>query len=240
MDNPEAHIFVVEDDAAMRQMVCEYLSKQSMTVTPMGSAEELLRRIHKLRPDLVLLDVSLPGNSGLQACQALRAEGDRIPIILLTARTEEYDRVMGLEIGADDYIGKPFSPRELLARIRAVLRRAQVVPGTGQALGSDVALGDVVFQVASRRLVWSNGEQRALTTVEYALLCELVGNPQVPLSRERLLNVAHGRANALLPRTVDVAIMRLRKIVEPDAAKPRYIQSVRNFGYVFVPDTTSA
>jgi two-component system, OmpR family, phosphate regulon response regulator OmpR len=232
----EAHIFVVEDDAAMRQMIDEYLTKQNLQVTVMATAEEMLNRIHKLRPDLILLDISLPGNSGLQACQTLRGQGDRMPIILLTARVEEYDRVIGLEMGADDYIGKPFAPRELLARIRAVLRRTTTVPGVPLASTGEVKMGDITFHLMTRRLVWSDQRERALTTVEYALLCELVTNPRVPLSRERLLAVAHGRASTLLPRTVDVAVMRLRKIVEPDPSEPRYIQAVRNFGYMFVPE----
>ena len=122
------HLFVVEDDAAMREMLASYLEKQGLAVTAMNSAEEFLRRIHRLRPDLVVLDVTLPGMTGLQACQKLRAEGDRVPIILLTARTEEVDRVLGLEMGADDYLSKPFSARELLARIRAVLRRQGGIP----------------------------------------------------------------------------------------------------------------
>ncbi len=229
------HLFVVEDDRAMRVMICDYLSEQGMKTTPLASAEELLRRVHTLRPDLILLDVGLPGSSGLDACRQLRVEGDRIPIILLTARIEEYDRVLGLEMGADDYIGKPFSPRELLARIRAVLRRAVTVPGTATALRADVQLGTLTFQPGARRLVYEGGREHLLTTVEFALLAELVSNPNVPLSRERLMTVVHGRASALLPRTIDVAVMRLRKHVETDPAKPRYVQSIRNFGYMFVP-----
>lgn len=220
----------------MRQMIADYLTKQNLKATTMSSAEELLKRIHTLRPDLILLDVSLPGESGLKACQILRLEGDRIPIILLTARVEEYDRVLGLEMGADDYISKPFAPRELLARIRAVLRRTSYIPGIPQGTDADISIGALTFQPTTRRLIWPDQHERALTTVEYSLLSELVSNPRVPISRERLLAVTHGRSSTLLPRTVDVAVMRLRKIIEPDASKPRYIQSVRNFGYMFVPD----
>ena len=176
------HLYVVEDDTAMRDMLAAYLERQGLAVTAMPSAEELLRRIDRLRPDLVVLDVNLPGMSGLQACQKLRAAGDRLPIILLTAQSDEVDRVLGLEMGADDYLGKPFSARELLARIRAVLRRA------GQ-----------------------------------------------PLSRERLLAATHQRSDVVAERTIDVAVMRLRKIVEPDPAMPRFIQTVRGHGYMFVP-----
>ncbi len=229
------HLFVVEDDAAMRDMLTVYLEKQGMAVTAMPSAEDLMRRIHRLRPDLVVLDVTLPGESGLQACQRLRAEGDRVPIILLTARTEEIDRVLGLEMGADDYLGKPFSARELLARIRAVLRRVSTTPGVPVAFDREVPIGSFVFVPATRTLQGNDGGTRVLSTVEYAMLTELVTSPNVPISRERLLAVSHERSESLLARTVDVAVMRLRKIVEPDPATPRYIQTVRGHGYMFVP-----
>lgn len=237
MDAKPYHVYVVEDDAAMRDMLTAYLEKQGLAVTPIGSAEELLRRIHRLRPDLIVLDVTLPGESGLDACQRLRAQGDRVPVILLTARTEEVDRVLGLEMGADDYLGKPFSARELLARIRAVLRRAASVPGLPTLAGSgerEIAIGIYTF-VPSTRSLLGNGELKVLSTVEYSMLAELAANPHVPVSRERLLAVSHPRAEALLARTVDVAVMRLRKLVEPDPAMPRYIQTVRGHGYMFVP-----
>jgi two-component system phosphate regulon response regulator OmpR len=241
MDNKPYHLYVVEDDAAMRDMLASYLERQGMAVTAMASAEDLMRRIHRLRPDLIVLDVTLPGESGLDACQRLRAEGDRVPVILLTARTEEVDRVLGLEMGADDYLGKPFSARELLARIRAVLRRAPQVPGLAPTFtpGREVAIGLHTFVPATRSL-HGNGELRVLSTVEHAMLAELVGNPHVPISRERLLAVSHTRAESLLSRTVDVAVMRLRKMVEPDPALPRYIQTVRGHGYMFVPHNMPA
>ncbi|MDE2080541.1 MAG: response regulator [Burkholderiales bacterium] len=240
METKPYHLFVVEDDPAMRDMLSSYLEKQGMAVTSMPSAEDLMRRIHRLRPDLVILDVSLPGESGLQACQRLRAEGDRVPIILLTARTEEVDRVLGLEMGADDYLGKPFSARELLARIRAVLRRAGSTPGLPVAFDREVPIGPYTFAPATRSLHGSDGQVRVLSTVEYAMLTELVTNPNVAISRERLLAVSHTRAEALLTRTVDVAVMRLRRIVEPDASTPRFIQTVRGHGYMFVPHARPA
>jgi two-component system, OmpR family, phosphate regulon response regulator OmpR len=235
MDAPRPHhLYVVEDDPALRDMLAQYLEKQGLSVTTMTNAEELLRRIHRLRPDLVVLDVGLPGMSGLEACSRLRADGDRVPIILLTARSEEVDRVVGLEMGADDYLGKPFSARELLARVRAVLRRADVPPGVPRGDAAAVAIGDFTFVAATRSL--HRGEEvRVLASGEYALLLELVTNPRLPISRERLLAASHGRADAVLVRTVDVAVMRLRKLLEPDPAEPRYIQTVRGMGYMFVP-----
>jgi two-component system, OmpR family, phosphate regulon response regulator OmpR len=228
------HLFVVEDDPALREMLVSYLEKQGLAVTAMNSAEEMLRRIHRLRPDLVVLDVGLPRMNGLQACQQLRAEGDRVPIILLTARTEEIDRVLGLEMGADDYLGKPFSARELLARVRAVLRRSGVTPGTPVGGSVPVRIGEYQFIAASRSL-HRGSEVRVLSTVEYALLAELVLNPGVAVSRERLLAASHSRADTLLLRTVDTAVMRLRRLLEPDPSEPRYLQTVRGHGYMFVP-----
>jgi len=228
------HLFIVEDDPALRDMLTNYLEKQGLAVTAMSSAEELLRRIHRLRPDLVVMDVGLPGMSGLEACTRLRAEGDRVPIVLLTARSEEVDRIVGLEMGADDYLGKPFSARELLARVRAVLRRTDSAPGVPRGSVQPVRIGDYTFAPASRSL--HNGDDvRVLSTVEYSLLAELVASPFVPVSRERLLAAVHGRTDAVLLRTIDVAVMRLRRLLEPDPAEPRYIQTVRGRGYMFVP-----
>jgi two-component system, OmpR family, phosphate regulon response regulator OmpR len=227
------HLYVVEDDPVVRDMLTKYLEKQGLVVTAMSTADEMLKRIHRLRPDLIVLDVGLPGTSGLDACKKLRGQGDRIPIILLTARSEEIDRVLGLEMGADDYLGKPFSARELLARIHAVLRRATTTPGLPVDDKENIPIGEYVFVVAARSLT-NKSEVRVLNTVEYALLCELTFNPNVPISRERLLAVSHGRDDALLLRTVDTAIMRLRRLVEPNPAQPRFIQTVRGQGYMFV------
>lgn len=228
------HLFVVEDDVALRDMLRTYLERQGLTVTTMASAEELLQRMTHLRPDLVVLDVGLPRLSGLEACQRLRADGDRVPIILLTARGEEIDRVLGLEMGADDYLAKPFSARELLARVRAVLRRTHFVPNARRGVTPVVSIGEHVFQVATRSLQRGD-ESRVLNTVEYALLAELTAHPGVTLSRERLMAASHGRADSISVRAIDAAVVRLRRLVEPDPAVPRFIQTVRGFGYVFIP-----
>lgn len=228
------HLYVVEDDPALRQMLTAYLEKQGLAVTAMASAEEMLQRLHRLRPDLVVLDVGLPGLNGLQACQRLRTEGDRLPVILLTARSEEIDRILGLELGADDYLSKPFSARELLARVHAVLRRAASTPGAPPDKGSSVRIGEWSFDIASRCLQ-RGGQLRLLGSVEYALLAELVLNPGVVVSRERLVAASHTRDSSVLPRAVDAAVMRLRKLLEPDPALPRYLQTVRGQGYMFIP-----
>jgi two-component system phosphate regulon response regulator OmpR len=214
-------------------MLSGYLQRQGLAVTPVGSAEQMLRQMPHARPDLIVLDVGLPGMSGLQACQRLRVDDDRVPIILLTAHGEEIDRVVGLEMGADDYLVKPFSARELLARIRAVLRRAAPPPAPLPATPV-VHLGDYRF-VAEARSLLRGHEVRVLNTVEFALLAELTRQPGQPVSRERLLAASHAQAEAVLLRAVDAAIMRLRKLVEPDPGAPRFIQTVRGQGYMFVP-----
>jgi two-component system phosphate regulon response regulator OmpR len=233
------HLYVVEDDSELRDLLSRYLEKHSMVVTAMSSAEDMLHRIHRLRPDLIVLDVGLPKMSGLEACARLRADGDRVPVILLTARSEEVDRVVGLEMGADDYLGKPFSARELLARVRAVLRRASFTPGAPLDSIATVMIGDFCFTVAARSLRRGD-EVRVLNTVEYALLAELTLNPRTTVSRERLMAVSHTRRDAVSPRAVDAAVVRLRKVVEPDPGAPRYIQTVRGYGYVFVPDSAGS
>jgi two-component system, OmpR family, phosphate regulon response regulator OmpR len=227
-------LFIVEDDPAAKQMLSDYLAKQGFDIVAMSSAEELLQRIHRNRPDLVILDVSLPGMSGLQACKQLRHQGDRVPIILLTALTEEIDRILGFEMGVDDYLGKPYSPRELVGRVHAVLRRVGL-QSSSLINASDIPMGLVVFQRTARCLTWPDTRQMILGSVDYALLSELATNPQIVISRERLLAAAHGNAHTFLPRTVDVAVMRLRKIIEPNPAEPRHLQTVRNRGYVFIP-----
>lgn len=231
------HVFVVEDDVALRDMLCSYLEKQGLGVTATANAEDMLHRIRRLRPDLVVLDIGLPKMSGLDACQRLRAEGDHVPIILLTARDDEIDRVLGLEMGADDYVSKPFSTRELLARVRAVLRRAAFTPGAPLHSSASIQIGEYVFKVADRSLRHGSGV-RVLSGVQYAMLAELTTNAGVVVSRERLIAAAHARDDAISLRAVDVAVGRLRKALEPDPAMPRYIQTVRGHGYIFVPSGT--
>ena len=231
---PSAHLYVIEDDAPLREMLTFNFEKHGFAVTALSSAEEMLERIGRQRPDLLVMDVGLPGMSGLRACQSLRASGDHVPIILLTARSEEVDRVLGLEMGADDYVGKPFSAHELLARVHALLRRAAITAGAAMGVRKTIRIGEYAFAPESRSL-HRGQEVRVLSAVEYALLAELASNPSTPVSRERLLSVSHPRDDAVLLRTIDAAIMRLRKILEPDPAAPRYIQTVRSQGYMFVP-----
>ena len=227
-------LFVVEDDVVQRGMLCRYLEKQGLAVTPMTTAEEMLHRIHRMRPDLIVLGAGLARMSGFDACRKLKAEGDRVPIILLTARSEPVDRVLGLEMGADDCLSRPFLDRELLARVRAVLRRAAFTPGAPLASRASIRIGEHVFSVADRSLRRGN-DMRVLNAVEYAMLAELATNAGITVSRERLVAVSHTHEDLVSLRAVDTAIVRLRRAVEPDPAAPRYIQTVRGHGYVFVP-----
>ncbi|SRR6266581_758707 len=230
-------IWIVDDDPELRHLLQEYLARQQFEVRTLPDGRDLERRLQRSRPDLLVLDVMMPGEDGLEVCRRLRAAGDDIPIIMLTAKSDPIDRVIGIELGADDYVGKPFLPRELTARITAVLRRrAPLPPGTPIADGDAVRFGDCRLDLATRTL--RRGERKVdLTTGEFALLAAFTRHPHQPLSRERLLELARGPNSETFERSIDVQISRLRKLIEADPAKPRHIQTVWGFGYVFVPDT---
>jgi len=186
--------------------------------------------------DLIVLDLMLPGEDGLTICRRLRGTGDTTPIIMLTAKGEEVDRIVGLEMGADDYLPKPFNPRELLARIHAVLRRQTTTPpGAPQVDEPAVRFGNIEVDFAARALKRGD-ELLALTTGEFAVLKVLLQHPRQPLSRDKLMALARGREQGPFDRAIDVQISRLRKLIESDPAQPRYLQTVWGFGYVFVPD----
>ena len=181
----------------------------------------------------------LPGEDGLAACRRLRARDETLPIIMLTARDEAVDRVIGLEMGADDYVGKPFDPRELVARIEAVLRRGTQPPGAPDTKGGVFNFGECSFDRGSRQLSRA-GEVVALTSGEFALLNALVANAGRPMKRERLLELTRGDESESFDRAIDVQIHRLRRLLEADPAHPRYLQTVWGVGYVFVPDGEQA
>ncbi|HQR77889.1 MAG TPA: two-component system response regulator OmpR, partial [Burkholderiaceae bacterium] len=189
------------------------------------------------RFDVLVLDLMMPGEDGLSILRRLRGGNDRTPIVMLTAKGEDVDRIIGLEMGADDYLPKPFNPRELLARINAVLRRraAEESPGAPSSNAESVAFGDFVLDLATRTLTRA-GEPVTLTTGEFAVLKAFARHPRVPLSREKLMEMARGREYEAFDRSLDVQISRLRKLIEPDPAKPRFIQTVWGLGYVFIPD----
>ena len=234
-------ILVVDDDARIRDLLRRYLSQEGFEVLLAEYAKALNRVMTRDTVDLIVLDLMLPGEDGLSICRRLRAANDTTPIIMLTAKVEDVDRIVGLEVGADDYLPKPFNPRELLARINAVLRRrvAPPPPGTPGATETKVSFGDTLVNLGTRELIRA-GATTTLTTGEFALLKVLVEHPRKPLSRDKLMELARGREYDVFDRSIDVQISRLRKLVEDDAAKPRYIQTVWGFGYVFVPDGKKA
>jgi two-component system phosphate regulon response regulator OmpR len=230
-------IVVVDDDARIRDLLRRYLSQQGFDVLLAEDARALQRIMQRETVDLLVLDVMLPGEDGLSICKRLRSEGVRTPIIMLTAKGEDTDRITGLETGADDYLGKPFNPRELLARIQAVLRRRPVAesPGAPSAEQEVITFGDFVFDLGARSLQ-KNGQDIALTSGEFAMLKTLARHPRQALSRDKLAQLARGREFEPFDRSLDVQVSRLRKMIEVDAAHPRIIQTVWGVGYVFVPD----
>lgn len=236
MDKERFRILVVDDDARLRSLLDRYLEEQGFAVKPVPDATQMDRALGREHYDLMVLDLMLPGEDGLSICRRLRGSGSTIPIIMLTARGDEVDRIIGLEIGADDYLPKPFNPRELVARIHAVLRRRpRELPGAPVEAPTSIRFGHVSIDLATRRLE-RDGEEQPLTTGEFALLKVLLQHPRQPLSRDKLMELARGREYDVFDRSIDVQISRLRKLVEDEPSKPRYLQTVWGFGYVFVPD----
>lgn len=234
-------VLVVDDDARLRELLHRYLGEQGFEVLVAADAAMLGKILARDTVDIVILDLMLPGEDGLAICRRLRGTGETVPIIMLTAKGDDVDRILGLEMGADDYLPKPFNPRELVARIHAVLRRRPLPPHPGAPRGDEptVAFGPYTLDVATRALT-RNGDAIALTTGEFALLRALVTHPRQPLSREKLMELARGRELEAFERSVDVQISRLRRLIEDDSARPRYIQTVWGYGYVFVPDGRNA
>ncbi|MEN9770214.1 MAG: hypothetical protein RLZZ180_1844 [Pseudomonadota bacterium] len=233
-------ILVLDDDSRIRDLLRRYLSQEGFEVILAEDSKALNRILLRDAVDLIVLDLMMPGEDGLSVCRRLRANNDRTPIIMLTAKGEDVDRIVGLEVGADDYLAKPFNPRELLARIHAVLRRrpATEVPGAPSSEQEVARFGPFTFDMGLRTLR-KDGQELPLTTGEFAMLKTLVRHPRLPLSREKLAQLARGREFEPFDRSLDVQVSRLRKLIEADAAAPRYIQTVWGVGYVFVPDGAS-
>jgi two-component system phosphate regulon response regulator OmpR len=229
-------ILVVDDDARLRRLLERFLDEQGYRVRAVENTEQMDRLLARELFHIIVLDLMMPGEDGLSACKRLRESNNQVPIIMLTAKGDEGSRIQGLEGGADDYLAKPFNPRELLARVKAVLRRqAPVVPGAPSSEDATVTFGDYSLSLATREL--RKGEEvHMLTTGEFAVLKALVQHAREPLTRDKLMNLARGREWDALERSIDVQISRLRRLIEPDPSKPRYIQTVWGVGYVFVPD----
>lgn len=224
-------ILVVEDEPKVVRVVRAYLEQAGFAVVVAYDGQEALAAFRHERPHLVVLDLNLPGMDGLDVCRAMHQTSD-VPIIMLTARAEEADRLIGLELGADDYIIKPFSPRELVARVRAVLRR---VEGRGQPQEQRLVAGPVELD-GSRRQAWLNGQPLDLTATEFDLLAALMQQPGRVFTRAQLLDMVQGEAFEGYERTVDVHIKNLRKKLGDDSRHPRYIITVRGIGYKFAEE----
>ena len=237
MPESKTRILVVDDDLRLRDLLQRYLAGQGFAVSTVADAPSMDRLLSRDRHDLIVLDLMLPGEDGLSICRRLRGTKNTIPIIMLTAKGEDVDRIVGLEMGADDYLAKPFNPRELVARINAVLRRraAPLPPGAPSGTEESVTFAGMTVDLATRTLV-KDGTPIPLTTGEFALLKVLVTHPRVPLSRDKLMELARGREYEVFDRSIDVQVSRLRKMIEKDPAHPVFIQTVWGFGYVFVPD----
>ena len=238
MSEARPHILVVDDERSIREPLAAYLERNGFRVTQAANADEARARLAAYAIDLVVLDIMMPGEDGLSLCRHIRATGDT-PVILLTAMVEETDRIVGLEMGADDYVLKPFNPRELLARMKAVLRRA----GAGGARvrpdeTSSYAFGEWVLKTGERVLVDREGLSVPLSTGEYNLLLALVTHPRQVLTRDQLLDLTQGREAAAFDRSIDNQVSRLRRKLEADPKEPALIKTVWGGGYTLASDVT--
>jgi len=230
-------ILIVDDDQRLRDLLLRYLGEQGFAARAVPDGAGMDKMLARERYDLIVLDLMLPGEDGLAICRRLRAANAGPAILMLTAKGDEIDRIVGLEMGADDYLPKPFNPRELVARVNAILRRrAPGGPPGGPVAASELHhFGEFELNLGTRALTKA-GMSVSLTTGEFSVLKILVQHPRTPLSRDKLMELARGREYEAFDRSIDVQISRLRKIVEDDASHPRIIQTVWGFGYVFVPD----
>jgi two-component system phosphate regulon response regulator OmpR len=236
MESNITKVLMVDDDLRMRELLQRYLSEQGFSIKVVSDSKEMDAVFEHEHVDLLILDLMLPGEDGLAICRRLRGAGNTLPIIMLTARGDEIDRIIGLEMGADDYLPKPFNPRELLARINAIMRRQEPrIPSAPSAESGSISFGGFVFDPSTRSLN-KDGVALTITSGEFALLKVFVDHPRQPLSRDRLMQLARGRELDVFDRSIDVQVSRLRKLIEPDPAHPRYLQTMWGFGYVFIPD----
>jgi len=236
-DNAARKILVVASDARLRTMLRRYLSGKGFHVSAAHNGKEMRKRWQRAHFDLLILDFMLPDEDGLSICRRLRSEHDDTPIILLTAKAAEIDRIVGLEMGADDVLSMPLNPRELLARVNAILRRRniEVHPGAPSHEHEIITFGPYVLNLSNRSLMRGK-ESISMTTGEFSTLKAFARHAKVPLTRDKLMELTRSRTYKAFDRSLDVQISRLRKLLEPDPAKPTYIQTVWGLGYVFVPD----
>ena len=229
------HVLVVDDDEPTRRMIYEYLGENDMRVSMAENGAEMMRVLEQHPTDLILLDLRLGREDGMQIARHLR-EHSAVPIIILTGRLDEADRVMGLELGADDYVTKPFSPRELLARIRTVLRRSRTTADGGgdrRERRRAYRFGPWELNLRNRRLTGANGKPVELTNGEFNLLAAFLGSPQRVLTREQLIEMTHVHDDEVYDRAIDVLILRLRRKIEKNPSQPEFIKAERGAGYIF-------
>lgn len=235
------HIIVVDDHRDIRELVTRYLGEHGFRVSAADGARAFHKLLEASAPDLVVLDVMMPGGDGLALCRELRAAGRNLPVIFLTAMAEDTDRIVGLELGADDYLTKPFNPRELLARIKAVLRRSQnLSPARGLAQARRIRFDDKVLDTGRREVSGPDGVAVTLSTAECRLLCVFLERPGMVLSRDQLLDLTSGRAADVWDRSIDNQVSRLRRKIETDPKRPELIKTSWGGGYQFVAEVEAA
>ena len=235
MENND-HILIVDDDREIRELLASYLQKNGMRATTAANGRQMRTLLEQNAFDLIVLDLMLPGEDGLTLCRELRVGKWRtVPVLMLTARGEETDRIIGLEMGADDYLAKPFAVREVLARIRSVLRRARMLPHNLQVteVVQFIEFGDWKLDTTARHLIDTQGTMVSLSGAEYRLLRVFLDHPQRVLTRDQLLNLTQGRDADQFDRSIDLLVSRLRQRLLDDAREPRYIKTLRSEGYVF-------
>lgn len=234
---PVPHILVVDDDRQIRDLVSRFLKRNGIRVDVAESGREMLRLLEFGRYDLVVLDRVMPGEDGLQLCRELRSTS-RIPVLMLTLLNTDVDRILGLEMGADDYLGKPFNPHELLARVRSILRRVNDLPRRAALVSNVYKFIGWRLDCARRRLEAPGGVMVKLTDREFDLLVAFVERPRTVLTREQLSDLVSGRDAAPFDRSIDMQLVRLRKKIEPQPDAPEIIKTIRNKGYIFTPEVT--
>jgi len=224
---------LIDDDPKILDLTAKYLTDNSFIVHAGKSGKELDEILKKYEADLIILDLMMPEESGLQICQRLRVNQVVTPIIMLTAKGDEVDRIIGLEMGADDYLPKPFNPRELLARINAIIRRKETF--SKKLSTKSINFGDFIFDIQNRNLS-KNGKNISITTGEFDLLKVFTERPKQPLSRDQIMQLSRGKELDVFDRSIDVQISRIRKLIEDNPNNPKYLQTKWGFGYIFNPD----
>ncbi|MDR7269272.1 two-component system phosphate regulon response regulator OmpR [Pelomonas saccharophila] len=233
-------VLLVDDEPELRALLAEYFGRNGFTVMQAENAAAARALVAESVPDVAVLDINMPGENGLSLARALRESHPRLGLLMLTTAGEAIDRIVGLEVGADDYVAKPFELRELLARVRAVLRRLQVTatPAAATTDPERIAFGPCALDMAQRKLFGAGGEEIDITAAEFDLLALFARHPNRPLNRDQIMEQAHNRGWDVFDRSIDLRVMRLRRKVERNPDKPEVIKTVRNVGYVYVPAAT--